>query len=170
MYLLFIFFFFLFALLLFQYHVCCAKLLQACLTLCDRMSCSPLSMGFSRQEYWSGLPSPSSSVSQAVIQNHFTPCTFRVFTGAWDSQVSHFFKKSQQPSNSSQVKILGHVLQRRQGWHGHLMVSCSAAQRAKRSSLSSKLSPRCLQTQGARVRDFSPHKLMGHENKSHSWS
>ena len=40
------------------------QLLQACLTLCDPMDCSlpdssPLSMGFSRQEYWSGLPFPS---------------------------------------------------------------------------------------------------------------
>ena len=39
-----------------------AKLLQFCLTLCDPMNCSPpgssLSMGFSRQEYWSGLPCP----------------------------------------------------------------------------------------------------------------
>ena len=32
-----------------------AKLLQSCLTLCQR----PLSMGFSRQEYWSGVPCPS---------------------------------------------------------------------------------------------------------------
>ena len=35
---------------------------QSCLTLCDPMDCSlqaPLSMGFSRQEYWSGLPFPS---------------------------------------------------------------------------------------------------------------
>ena len=35
---------------------------QLCLTLCDPMECShqvPLSMGFSRQEYWSGLPFPS---------------------------------------------------------------------------------------------------------------
>ena len=33
---------------------------QLCPTLCDPMDCSacqaPLSMGFSRQEYWSGLP------------------------------------------------------------------------------------------------------------------
>ena len=39
----------------------CAKLFQSCLTLCDPMDCSlpaPLSMGFSRQEYWSELPSP----------------------------------------------------------------------------------------------------------------
>ena len=35
---------------------------KSCLTLCDTMDCShqaPLSMGFSRQEYWSGLPFPS---------------------------------------------------------------------------------------------------------------
>ena len=40
-----------------------AKLLQLCLTLCDPMDCScqaPLSMGFSRQESWSGLPCPPS--------------------------------------------------------------------------------------------------------------
>ena len=39
----------------------CAKWLQPCPTLCDPMivSCqAPLSMGFSRQEYWSGLPCP----------------------------------------------------------------------------------------------------------------
>ena len=35
---------------------------QWCPALCDPMDCSPqgsLSMGFSRQEYWSGLPFPS---------------------------------------------------------------------------------------------------------------
>ena len=41
----------------------CAKSLQSCLTLCDPMGCiasqTPLSMGFSRQECWSGLPCPS---------------------------------------------------------------------------------------------------------------
>ena len=39
----------------------CAKSLQPCLTLCDPMDCSPptpLSVGFSRQEYWSGFPCP----------------------------------------------------------------------------------------------------------------
>ena len=43
-------------------HVC-AKSLQSCPTFCDPMDCSPreapLSIGFSRQEYWSGLPFPS---------------------------------------------------------------------------------------------------------------
>ena len=39
-----------------------AKSLQSCLTLCDPIDGShqaPPSLGFSRQEHWSGLPSPS---------------------------------------------------------------------------------------------------------------
>ena len=50
-----------------KYHVIgkgacvCAELLQLCLTLCnpmDRFRQAPLSVGFSRQTYWSGLPCP----------------------------------------------------------------------------------------------------------------
>ena len=40
-------------------HTACAKSLQLCLTLCDPWSVAhqtPLFMGFSKQEYWSGLP------------------------------------------------------------------------------------------------------------------
>ena len=40
----------------------CVLVAQLCPTLCDPMDCglqAPLSMGFSRQEYWSGLPFPS---------------------------------------------------------------------------------------------------------------
>ena len=39
-----------------------AKSLQSCLTLCEPIDGShqaPLSLGFSRQEHWSGLPLPS---------------------------------------------------------------------------------------------------------------
>ena len=39
-----------------------AKSLQSCLTLCDPIDGllqAPLSLGFSRQEHWSGLPFPS---------------------------------------------------------------------------------------------------------------
>ena len=46
----------------FSLHLCmCAKSLQLCLTLCDLMNVAlqaPLSVGFSRQEYWSGLLCP----------------------------------------------------------------------------------------------------------------
>ena len=40
----------------------CAPAAQSCLTLCDPVDCScqaPLSIGFSRQEHWSGVPFPS---------------------------------------------------------------------------------------------------------------
>ena len=40
-----------------------SEVAQSCSTLCDPMDSSlhqaPLPMGFSRQEYWSGLPFPS---------------------------------------------------------------------------------------------------------------
>ena len=35
-----------------------AKLILLRLTFCNPVDCSPLSVGFSRQEYWSGLPCP----------------------------------------------------------------------------------------------------------------
>ena len=41
---------------------CCAQSPQPCLTLCNLWTVAfqaPLSMGFSRQEHWSGLPFPS---------------------------------------------------------------------------------------------------------------
>ena len=47
-----------------------AKSLQPCPTLCDPVDSSPqapLSAGFSRQEYWSGLPFPS---PPSPISNH----------------------------------------------------------------------------------------------------
>ena len=41
----------------------CVLVAKQCLTLCDPMDCvahqAPLSIGFPRQEYWSGLPPPS---------------------------------------------------------------------------------------------------------------
>ena len=43
-----------------------SEVAQSCLTLCDPMDSSlhqdPPSMGFSRQEYWSGLPFPFSYI------------------------------------------------------------------------------------------------------------
>ena len=42
-------------------HCVCVLSAQSCMTLCHPLDCSlraPLSMGFSRQEYWSGLPFP----------------------------------------------------------------------------------------------------------------
>ena len=36
-----------------------SEVTQSCPALCDLMDCSSPSMGFSRQEYWSGVPFPS---------------------------------------------------------------------------------------------------------------
>ena len=48
---------------------------QSCPTLCDPMDCiayqAPLSMGFSRQEYWSGLPFPSPDLPDPGIEPGF---------------------------------------------------------------------------------------------------
>ena len=38
------------------FHFCSAT--KLCPNLCNPMDCQVLSMGFSRQEYWSGLPFP----------------------------------------------------------------------------------------------------------------
>ena len=54
--------------------VVCMLVTQSCLTLCYPMDCgphhAPLSMGFSRQEYWSGLlfPSPVSKNSGKLLR------------------------------------------------------------------------------------------------------
>ena len=49
-----------------------AKSLQSCLTLCDPIDGSPPgspSLGFSRQEHWSGLPFPSPVRESEVAQS-----------------------------------------------------------------------------------------------------
>ena len=38
--------------------LCCCLVAKLCPTICDPMDMALLSMGFSRQEYWSGLPFP----------------------------------------------------------------------------------------------------------------
>ena len=62
-----------------------AEWLQLCPTLCDPMNCiarqTPLSMGFSRQEYWSGLPRPSPGTMEyysAIKMNKMLP-----FAATW---------------------------------------------------------------------------------------
>ena len=54
---------------------CCCLGVQSCPTLCDPWTVAhqaPLSMGFSRQEYWSGLPFPSPTQSIEAKMTWFT--------------------------------------------------------------------------------------------------
>ena len=69
-------------------YTAAAKLLQSCLTLCDPTDGSPpgsLSLGFSRQEHWSGLsfPSPKSilKASKFSIRNDSSGQTTSVRLG-----------------------------------------------------------------------------------------
>ena len=72
---------------------------QSCLTLCDPVDCIPqasLSMGFSRQEYWSGLPFPSpletlvmSKWCQNYLWCHFSHSVFATpWTAACQASLS----------------------------------------------------------------------------------
>jgi len=50
-----------------------SEVAQSCPTLSDPMDCSPPappSMGFSRQEYWSGVPLPSPRVYYSATKNN----------------------------------------------------------------------------------------------------
>ena len=52
-----------------------AKSLQSCLTLCDPTDAAhqaPLSLGFSRQKQWSGLPFPSPIFHPRHTPNHLS--------------------------------------------------------------------------------------------------
>ena len=57
-------------------HFAAAKSLQSCPTLCDPVTAAhqaPPSLGFSRQERWSGLPFPSPIQSESsVVSDSFT--------------------------------------------------------------------------------------------------
>ena len=55
-----------------------SEVAQSCLTLCDPWTVAhivPLSMGFSRQEYWSGLPFPSPGEGHPSLLPSLGPCT-----------------------------------------------------------------------------------------------
>ena len=76
----------------------CAKLLQLCLTLCDPIDGSPpgsLSLGFSRQEYWNGLPFPSPTYACRLSHfSHIQLCT-TLSTAALQAPLSTGFSKQE---------------------------------------------------------------------------
>ena len=56
-----------------------SEVVQSCPTLSNPMDCSlPGSSvhGFSRQEYWSGVPLPYSSIAEQLLPNDAVGCTF----------------------------------------------------------------------------------------------
>ena len=62
------------------YMYAATKSLQLCLTLCDPETTAhqaPPSLGFSRQEHWSGLPSPSPAGMYRCV--HLSEILFELF-------------------------------------------------------------------------------------------
>ena len=68
-------------------HMCA----QSCPTLCDPMDQAPLSMGFSRQEYWSGLPFPPWGDLCPPTQgsNPYVSCIAGGFLYCWATREAH---------------------------------------------------------------------------------
>ena len=82
----------------------CDKTLQSRLTLCNSMDCSspgPLSMGFSRQEYSSGFPSPppgdrlDPGVEPAVLMSPVLAGRFFTTSTTWETQEQRYWEQSQ---------------------------------------------------------------------------
>ena len=72
----------------------CAKSVQSCPTLCNPMDCSlqaPLSMGFCRQEYWSGLSfpppgdPPGSGIKPASLMSPALAGRFLTASATWEA-------------------------------------------------------------------------------------
>ena len=92
------------------------KLLQSCPPLCNPMDCSPLgslSMGFSRQEYCSGLPCPppgdlpNPGIKLKSLMSPALGGRFVTTSATWDS--SYECQKSDKNKNQEPVDrdILG---------------------------------------------------------------
>ena len=79
-------------------HALRAKSLQLCPTLCDPVDCvhqAPLSMGFSRQEYWSELPFlspgdlPNPGIEPVSLMSPVLAGGFFITIATWEPLLKH---------------------------------------------------------------------------------
>ena len=90
-----------------------AKVLQSCPTLCDPMDSSPqapLSTGFSRQEYWSGLPFPSPRRTVKNFKSALIPVAFVYCRPTWPTAI--------------QASTITYLSRRTERLHFHFSLSC----------------------------------------------
>ena len=78
-----------------HFHMCvCVLVAQLCLTLATpwTVACQgPLSMGFTMQEYWSGLPFPSPEVSSQPRDQTCVSCIARRFFTIWATREAYIY-------------------------------------------------------------------------------
>ena len=76
--------------------LCCAKLLQSCPTLWTVACQAPLSMGFSKQEYWDGLsfPPPGNlpdpGIQPASLKSLTLAGEFFTTSATWEAHAHNF--------------------------------------------------------------------------------
>ena len=107
---------------------CCFSRIQLCVILWTVARQAPLSMGFSREEYWIGLPFPppgdlpdlriesTSPTSPALAGRLFTT------SATWEAQSTWYFQAVSHPStNQAQTCWPSEVRQDwvHSGWYGH---------------------------------------------------
>jgi len=69
-----------------------SEVIQSCLTLHDPMAVAyqaPPSMGFSRKEYWSGLPCPSPNTPKSLLQHYSSTASSLQHSAFFIVQLSH---------------------------------------------------------------------------------
>ena len=110
----------------FPASACAAKSLRLCLTLCDPIDGSPhqapQSLGFPRQEYWSGLPFPSPM--HACMLSHFS-CVQLCATLWTAAHQASLCERGWGPAGDQ------HEGQRRGRWRGRLECSGSGSVRTE---------------------------------------
>ena len=81
---------------------------QLCMSLCDPMDCNPRLLcpwGFSRQEYWSGLPwPPPGSFCRTTVQQHKSALSIPIMPPSWASFPAH--PRSTPPGNRAELPVL----------------------------------------------------------------
>ena len=103
---------------------------QSCLTLCSPMDCSlPLSMGFSRQEYWSGFPClpsghlPNPGIEPASLMSPTLAGRFFTTSASWEA-VSFLFDYHFHLKNikkKKQIKIICNSMAQRESYPHSLL-------------------------------------------------
>ena len=89
------------------------KVAQSCLTLCDPMNDiahqAPLSMEFSRQEYWNGLPFPASGDLPSPRIESRSPALAGGFFTVWAPGNMYLIQKKAVMEEQRNKKEIGHI-------------------------------------------------------------
>ena len=82
-------------------HALMLSVAQSCLTTGNPMDCSPLSVEFSSQEYWSGLPFPTAGdipdpgIEPSFLASPTLAGGFFTTSATWEFQLRPMFKQNE---------------------------------------------------------------------------